>query len=175
MRRCFLRIAKKREAKPVFSAQAEVFLEVLCQGLNLNSFLRASGGVSMYAKKGYEEVPFSPRMRRCFQQLAGHGQSLQVFSARAEVFLKIYIRCVLYICFLRTSGGVSVLDWLTVCVRTFSPRMRRCFPPLLQDICRRRVFSAHAEVFLGNEGDTLRLYGFLRARGSVSFVLNWTS
>ena len=65
-RRCFFHYRNNPEARQVFSAQAEVFLE---KGINSHisrSFLRASGGVSKFCGRVLLKIPFSPRKRRCF-------------------------------------------------------------------------------------------------------------
>ena len=50
-------------------------------------FLRASGGVSLIVPVRGIPAKFSPRERRCFYLGSGYGATIDVFSARAEVFL----------------------------------------------------------------------------------------
>ena len=74
---------------------------------SIESFLRASGGVSdaaLYARKGAE---FSPRKRRCFSDSPQTFDNKIVFSAQAEVFPTSARLRLLHVGFLRASGGVS--------------------------------------------------------------------
>ena len=91
----------------VFSAQAEVFLILIPSRLKCVSFLRASGGVSAAQVMKDAEQTFSPRKRRCFQGKRHVDSEAAVFSAQAEVFLEVILRCRFGTRFLRASGGVS--------------------------------------------------------------------
>ena len=72
----------------------------------------------------------------------------QVFSAQAEVFLRIFTEVLSIVCFLRASGGVSAAAQSELLRAQFSPRKRRCFRPVNFLITSLPVFSAQAEVFL---------------------------
>ena len=68
-RRCFHAKIYGRAHVRVFSAQAEVFLLDYKVNYTVDSFLRASGGVSVARHQVLRDNGFSPRKRRCFQYL----------------------------------------------------------------------------------------------------------
>ena len=126
-RRCFLEYIWNSWSNNVFSAQAEVFLNFIKLLILDDSFLRASGGVSLTKSPIDQFLRFSPRKRRCFLKTLKLSAMLQVFSAQAEVFLTIEDALVVLDGFLRASGGVSIYIHLYVMGLWFSPRKRRCF------------------------------------------------
>ena len=71
-----------------------------------------------------------------------------VFSAQAEVFLSVDLKCNSIIGFLRASGGVSNVLGNIEDIKKFSPRKRRCFSKHKRSAAKSAVFSAQAEVFL---------------------------
>ena len=72
-RRCFFRRSREACRWRVFSAQAEVFLIVSLTRPSDQSFLRASGGVSLKVCRGTPPAGFSPRKRRCFYVRSCHS------------------------------------------------------------------------------------------------------
>lgn len=58
----------------------------------LLGFLRACGGVSPTFKRRIPDCRFSPRVRRCFARYISERDADEVFSARAEVFLRWRLR-----------------------------------------------------------------------------------
>ena len=92
----------------VFSAQAEVFLPDYLKIRRSDGFLRASGGVSAVRIVTTGVPLFSPRKRRCFYVVSRNGSGSSVFSAQAEVFLRLPLTLRLCLRFLRASGGVSI-------------------------------------------------------------------
>ena len=85
-RRCFRLLLCLYMTVVVFSAQAEVFLSIRRVYMKKKCFLRASGGVSYFAKIIIILMRFSPRKRRCFQGIQKIFHRYRVFSAQAEVF-----------------------------------------------------------------------------------------
>ena len=126
-RRCFLDTRNLEGVRAVFSAQAEVFLAYGPDITASKSFLRASGGVSTLGMIPFALHSFSPRKRRCFQRLVHHHPVTIVFSAQAEVFLRLKICVFMVFRFLRASGGVSCALQAHGLQYGFSPRKRRCF------------------------------------------------
>ena len=126
-RRCFCLKTGSPKLCKVFSAQAEVFLNIAYNALPIFRFLRASGGVSMILTKRQKAAPFSPRKRRCFFGIFPAASSRPVFSAQAEVFPSDRSSDAPAPSFLRASGGVSAGLQLFSRQVWFSPRKRRCF------------------------------------------------
>ena len=87
-RRCFLWLRQELQVPQVFSAQAEVFLAKIDRAAERESFLRASGGVSLVYTAAGLLHEFSPRKRRCFPEQGAEEGAEEVFSAQAEVFLR---------------------------------------------------------------------------------------
>ncbi len=97
-------------------------------------FLRASGGVSTYLRSSSPQISFSPRKRRCFWLCKNLASYLTVFSAQAEVFLRLHAPASMAACFLRASGGVSAFTRARVYGSVFSPRKRRCFSVMIRSL-----------------------------------------
>ena len=167
-RRCFCIVRSVEECKKVFSAQAEVFPPAASSPETRPSFLRASGGVSIRRCGFYRLARFSPRKRRCFFYKVRKFDSPKVFSAQAEVFPAYQFHFTPATSFLRASGGVSDLRGPFLRRQGFSPRKRRCFQVLFWSRPSGRVFSAQAEVFLGDFSWSILEFRFLRASGGVS-------
>ena len=129
-RRCFRVYGHKVRRQVVFSAQAEVFPGSHRQKMTNLCFLRASGGVSTLGPHLDSAFLFSPRKRRCFFLIHITLHLKIVFSAQAEVFLKVHPTLIKQSRFLRASGGVSVKCALRLSTYLFSPRKRRCFSKL---------------------------------------------
>ena len=91
-RRCFDYRERQHGLGFVFSAQAEVFLRRNTSFCSERSFLRASGGVSPCKAPPGKVILFSPRKRRCFLIPKIQRQRDGVFSAQAEVFLRVNVR-----------------------------------------------------------------------------------
>ena len=167
-RRCFCRWRNPSCQRPVFSAQAEVFLRIhLVRGI-LQSFLRASGGVSGKYGQYSVRLVFSPRKRRCFQKFISKIGLSSVFSAQAEVFPYLGRNNKHFLSFLRASGGVSSRVYHNRRKQSFSPRKRRCFFLQVPPEGSQEVFSAQAEVFLAIPRTMKIPRSFLRASGGVS-------
>ena len=167
-RRCFLASALYSARFSVFSAQAEVFLQGHVRQSRDNSFLRASGGVSIPLKEIQFQMKFSPRKRRCFRNHDDVERERGVFSAQAEVFREFCGNVFVNMGFLRASGGVSSCRFIFRREPTFSPRKRRCFQKTAPFAEVAFVFSAQAEVFPSMIITLLATLCFLRASGGVS-------
>ncbi len=152
----------------VFSAQAEVFLDVAKIYEDGKRFLRASGGVSTNGSRLEFLHTFSPRKRRCFCVMLRKFFRKRVFSAQAEVFLSKRFPPISRFGFLRASGGVSLFTHIAFIKFAFSPRKRRCFSWISVYLDLQEVFSAQAEVFLVFVFMFRNLLSFLRASGGVS-------
>ena len=94
----------------------------------------------------------------------------RVFSAQAEVFLRICVPPRRLWRFLRASGGVSASMRRFFAASGFSPRKRRCFSDFGERLESLVVFSAQAEVFLPTAWGRFVRSGFLRASGGVSLL-----
>ena len=114
---------------------------------------------------------FSPRKRRCFLAVFVGMHDTVVFSAQAEVFLEPSEPYKAGVCFLRASGGVSLLPDNAFKWAAFSPRKRRCFHLHQCYGGNQQVFSAQAEVFLSITLILTLLVCFLRASGGVSGIV----
>ncbi len=147
-RRCFSSFTSSPVERSVFSAQAEVFLIHRSLRSLWKSFLRASGGVSIDFDIAPIMSEFSPRKRRCFFHCLHIRLFWRVFSAQAEVFLTRNFISSVGFCFLRASGGVSIVRGGIHREERFSPRKRRCFWWSKYYADSAQVFSAQAEVFL---------------------------
>ena len=91
-----------------------------------------------------------------------------VFSAQAEVFPNKASINDANGCFLRASGGVSMVRLRINRPRLFSPRKRRCFLRKGNFVRMKAVFSAQAEVFPTDLSNVSYAGCFLRASGGVS-------
>ena len=85
-----------------------------------------------------------------------------------EVFPPYSPHVLVYVRFLHTRGGVSMLESLTSPQARFSPHTWRCFfaCPFFQPL--ERVFSTHVEVFLSVMRVAPLAGSFLHTRGGVS-------
>ena len=150
---------------------------------------RACGGVSPLEERRLKKTQSSPRMRGCFRVLDLPRCRTAVFPAHAGVFPSRKSGRRIRSRLPRACGGVS--EWEKHCrlVRESSPRMRGCFQfphrPSARDLrssprmrgcfprvmgakIARKVFPAHAGVFLLKFLSCLCVLSLPRACGGVS-------
>ena len=152
----------------LFSAHAEVFPPTGCRAPPSTALLRACGGISKPpVSQGYHHALLracggisaflhimrffllsSPRMRRYFQNLHDRSVQFVLFSVHAEVFPSLSDSYLQAVSLLRACGGISTHRLPSPTIDGSSPRMRRYFRVLARSRRPRRLFSAHAEVFL---------------------------
>ena len=104
-----------------------MFLNVLAGSASIAGFPRASGGVSKGINHTSGMAKFSPRERGCFGRQSRLLARVQVFPARAGVFLRHGLVVGRVLGFPRASGGVSFVSACRHSIGAFSPRERGCF------------------------------------------------
>ena len=131
----------------LFSAYAEVFLGRTTRTISARSFLCLRRGVSRSTPQGAPLTCFSLPTQRCFQAEPRNRTSALLFSAYAEVFLRIPSGFGDRLAFLCLRRGVSACTRPSLADAAFSLPTQRCFLPLREVWLIPRLFSAYAEVF----------------------------
>ena len=132
------------------------------------SLPRACGGVSDNVHPVRGGIRSSPRMRGCFHNAKPIVLISRVFPAHAGVFLSKKRKSVSRRGLPRACGGVSISVAPACDSAASSPRMRGCFRDPLKPPAARRVFPAHAGVFLKATYVSVALARLPRACGGVS-------
>ena len=97
-----------------------------------------------------------------------------LFSAHAEVFPKYSHQQTILFTLLRTRGGISPADFITLRKVNSSPHTRRYFRRLHRELVKADLFSAHAEVFPALFRGVATSRALLRTRGGISaMVTEW--
>ena len=138
---------KLRSTDPIFSTYVEVFLLPKPFAGRFRNFLHVCGGVSSGYLVPFFVDEFSPRMWRCFFVKVTTTVAGTIFSTYVEVFLMLNRGALNGGNFLHVCGGVSFSVFQTRRIRTFSPRMWRCFSARRYAFCARFIFSTYVEVF----------------------------
>ena len=141
--------AHERRLGSLFSAYAEVFPRCGPACSAESAFLCLRRGVSPPSSLAVFLLCFSLPTQRCFLRITELELELRLFSAYAEVFLghDVFVRS--YSSFLCLRRGVSTIRDAFEPWEVFSLPTQRCFRPRLTLNPRRLLFSAYAEVFLG--------------------------
>ena len=95
---------------------------------------------------------FSLPTQRCFRPVLLQHPELRLFSAYAEVFLKIALKDGVDIPFLCLRRGVSGVIDRSKKKGAFSLPTQRCFYQQIAMSAADALFSAYAEVFLNSRG-----------------------
>ena len=136
------------ESLPLFSAYAEVFLTKQKHSGFIRAFLCLRRGVSLDLSGALETRVFSLPTQRCFRHFDSSVRPYLLFSAYAEVFLRIPSGFGDRLAFLCLRRGVSACTRPSLADAAFSLPTQRCFLPLREVWLIPRLFSAYAEVFL---------------------------
>ena len=170
-RRYFRTLRPEGSWSRLFSAHAEVFPPTRVWFPHRSTLLRARGGISHHDHPERPRHHSSPRTRRYFPVRQTHGYLHSLFSAHAEVFPSLVRRGARSPPLLRARGGISLLTRGDDGEGDSSPRTRRYFLRPGASPRRRRLFSAHAEVFPCRTYSTRSSPPLLRARGGISHVI----
>ena len=115
---------------------------------------------------------FSLPTQRCFRYTEAYCRRLLLFSAYAEVFPAPSWPPGPESSFLCLRRGVSGSDQYAAVASSFSLPTQRCFRPMKTPSARRLLFSAYAEVFLGQSMRGKTPDPFLCLRRGVSGYLS---
>ena len=125
--RCFSCSPERPSWDKLFSAYAEVFLSSGISFFMLYPFLCLRRGVSRQQYPEHGAGPFSLPTQRCFCNCYLHLYSNGLFSAYAEVFLRLRPRPAVLFPFLCLRRGVSFTAAFAASISPFSLPTQRCF------------------------------------------------
>ena len=166
--RCFYLSESAINALALFSAYAEVFLNLAIPILRGKPFLCLRRGVSVFRHLRGLLSAFSLPTQRCFRVDGVRKKEAALFSAYAEVFPGLLLSGFCFTTFLCLRRGVSPLDYDALIGENFSLPTQRCFYFRRALWKGALLFSAYAEVFLSRTPQTLPQLPFLCLRRGVS-------
>ena len=129
--RCFHHIPIRNPSESLFSAYAEVFLKANKAQKRESAFLCLRRGVSRSARTRRRACHFSLPTQRCFYEISVSERRQFLFSAYAEVFLKLRAFGSTTQPFLCLRRGVSEAAIFICARRDFSLPTQRCFFSLI--------------------------------------------
>ena len=156
----------------VFPAHAGMFLSRPPWAMFSACFPRARGDVPTPPTSNLYTSAFSPRTRGCCPAVYPTETVSSVFPAHAGMFLYATTGAKKHYRFPRARGDVPFLapnGWLDY---RFSPRTRGCCALYDPKAVARKVFPAHAGMFLTKHSPPTPALGFPRARGDVPIFLS---
>ena len=129
---------------------------------------RARGGISRPQYPPPVHAPSSPRTRGYFRVGRPIVGAIALFPAHAGVFPNPQRGCRLFRPLPRARGGISAIRLPYNPEVSSSPRTRGYFLPRPMRQASRRLFPAHAGVFLDRTNTRIHLLTLPRARGGIS-------
>ena len=166
-RGCSLTVGSAVVENLVFPAHAGMFPPEEVYYTATTSFPRARGDVPATLVSPSPSTSFSPRTRGCSGLYHVLDPPTKVFPAHAGMFLAWATGPNMGASFPRARGDVPHRVRIRIARTGFSPRTRGCSRPQLALHILRKVFPAHAGMFLPSRWPRRPHHRFPRARGDV--------